>query len=42
MRSIGVLGLSVAQSEIDNFVQMDSKQTIPLLVKTFTSDPPSP
>ena len=28
MRSIGVLGLSVARSEIDNVVQKDSKQTI--------------
>ena len=28
MHSIGVLGLSVARSEIDTFVQKDTKQTI--------------
>ena len=28
MRNVGVLGLSVARSEIDNFVQKDSKQTL--------------
>ena len=28
MRNIGVLGLNVARSEIDNFVQKDRKQTI--------------
>ena len=38
MHSIGVLGLSVARSEIDMFVQKDSKQIISivsLLLKTL-------
>ena len=28
MRNISVVGLSVAQSEIDNLVQKESKQTV--------------
>ena len=34
MRNIGVLGLSMARSEIDNFVQKDNEQTIYKLIKS--------
>ena len=35
MHNVGVLGLSVTRSEIDNFLQKDSKQTIIMMISSF-------
>ena len=40
MRSFGMLGPIVARSEIDNFVQKDSKQTITQLLSPKTEHTP--